>query len=178
MKASVHLGPNYNQHLDGYRNTNFKDLKKLFITQGLILEHAAENQKVSTIEWTQIPSNDWGRCRNIQEQTKNGQIINSENFNSPVLTENYLESMGNRLNIFQGLASLEIFQKIHKNLSVQKIDPQHFEGRIIFMSMFNDIEWTKEIQKHVFRIPDPAWRLVIPRPMRRRKMIRNAHLQI
>ena len=33
-KASVHLGPNYNENLEVYRNTNFEELKTLFdITQ-------------------------------------------------------------------------------------------------------------------------------------------------
>ena len=45
-------------------------------------------------------------------------------------------------NIFPGLTSLEFFQKIQKNLQDQKIDPEHFAGRIIFMSMCNDIDWT------------------------------------
>ena len=40
MKASVHVGPNYNENLEGYKNTSFKDLNNLFdITQRLILAH-------------------------------------------------------------------------------------------------------------------------------------------
>ena len=46
-------------------------------------------------------------------------------------------------NIFPGLTSLEILQKIQKDLQNQNIEPENFEGRIIFMSMFNDIDWTK-----------------------------------
>ena len=52
VKASVHLGPSYNENLVAYRNTNFKELKTLFdTTQRLILEHAFEIPNVSTIEW-------------------------------------------------------------------------------------------------------------------------------
>ena len=52
MKASVHLGPNYNENLEVYRNTNFEELKILFeITQMLILEHDAEILNVSPIDW-------------------------------------------------------------------------------------------------------------------------------
>ena len=37
LKASVHLGPNYTEILELYRNTNFEGLKNLFgITQRLI----------------------------------------------------------------------------------------------------------------------------------------------
>ena len=43
MKASVHLGPSYNEILVAYRNTDFKALKTLFdITQKLILEQTFE----------------------------------------------------------------------------------------------------------------------------------------
>ena len=47
-------------------------------------------------------------------------------------------------NIFPGVTSLEIFQKAQKNLQDQKIDSEHLEGRIIFLSMFNIIDWTKK----------------------------------
>ena len=48
MEASVHLGPNHNEQLEVYRNTNFEELKNLFdITQRLILEHEAEILNVS-----------------------------------------------------------------------------------------------------------------------------------
>ena len=46
-------------------------------------------------------------------------------------------------NIFQGLISLEILQKIQQDLKDQNIEPKKFEDRIIFMSMFNDIDWTQ-----------------------------------
>ena len=57
--------------------------------------------------------------------------------------------------IFPGLASLEIRRKIQKDLQEQDIEPEKFEDRIIFMSMFNDIEWTKRrIQINVFQISE------------------------
>ena len=46
-------------------------------------------------------------------------------------------------NFFQGLASLVIHQRIQKYLQDQNIEPQAFGDRSIFMSMFNDIEWTR-----------------------------------
>ena len=54
---------------------------------------------------------------------------------------------------FPGLTSLEILQKIQEDLQDQNIQPEHFEGRIIFMSMFNDIDWTKRRHSDVFQIP-------------------------
>ena len=37
---------------------------------------------------------------------------------------------------FQGLTSLEILRKIQKDLQEQNIEPEKFEDRIIFLSMF------------------------------------------
>ena len=45
--------------------------------------------------------------------------------------------------IFRGLASLEILQKIQEDLQDRNVELENCEDRIIFMSMFNDIEWTK-----------------------------------
>ena len=56
-------------------------------------------------------------------------------------------------NIFPGLTSLHILQRIQKHLGERNIELENFGGHIIFMSMFNDIEWTrKETKRIVFRI--------------------------
>ena len=56
MEASIHLWPDYNEILVGYRNTNFEELKTLFdITKRLILEHKFVILNVSTVEWTLTP---------------------------------------------------------------------------------------------------------------------------
>ena len=41
--------------------------------------------------------------------------------------------------IFLGLATLGIFEKIQKFMKSIQCEPEHFNGRIIFMSMFHDI---------------------------------------
>ena len=56
MKASVHLGPDYNENLTGHRNTNFEELKTLFdITQRSILETQIRDSECFTIELTFSP---------------------------------------------------------------------------------------------------------------------------
>ena len=37
---------------------------------------------------------------------------------------------------------MEILRKIQKYLQKQNIEPENFEDRIMFMPMFNDIDWT------------------------------------
>ena len=53
--------------------------------------------------------------------------------------ENRLRSSGK---FSQDLLSSEILQKIPKDLKDQNIEPEKFQDRIIFMSIFNDIDWT------------------------------------
>ena len=39
---------------------------------------------------------------------------------------------------------MQILQKIQGDLREQNIEPEIFTGRIIFMSMFDDIDWRKK----------------------------------
>ena len=97
---------------------NFEEIQDLFgITQRLILDHQAEILNVSqlfhgrdlflrTTKWvrgqkqkftsTQIPYYSWGTCQNIQKRIKDGKI-KLKKFDSPILTENYMELMEKRL---------------------------------------------------------------------------------
>ena len=46
--------------------------------------------------------------------------------------------------IFPGCSSLQILQKIQDDLRERNIEPEKFTDRIIFMSKFNDIDWTRQ----------------------------------
>ena len=46
-------------------------------------------------------------------------------------------------NIFPGFTTLQLCNKVHEFMSKMG-DPSEFKGRIIFMSMFNDISWGSE----------------------------------
>ena len=51
MKAAIHLGPNYTENLEVYKNSNFEEIQNLFnITQKLVLEHSEGILNVNTIE--------------------------------------------------------------------------------------------------------------------------------
>ena len=158
-QPSVHFAPNYNGILEILRNTNFEELKNLFdITQRLILEHKAEIVNASAIDWKvsswtrstlmhdqvdESKSTRLHRCKIIQEQTKDG-TLNSKEFQRSTSYRELLGIDGEPIKfewIFSGLTSLEILQKIEKNLQDQNIEHEHFQGRIIFMPMFDDIAW-------------------------------------
>ena len=46
--------------------------------------------------------------------------------------------------MFPGFSSLSILHEIQQDSEKRKIHPEEFKDRIIFMSMFNDIDWKKE----------------------------------
>ena len=46
-------------------------------------------------------------------------------------------------NVFPGFAKIEILGEIVKDLNARQINPEQFEGLILFMSMFNDNDWTQ-----------------------------------
>ena len=48
--------------------------------------------------------------------------------------------------IFPGFTPLDILAEIQKMMTEMKCEPEHFQGRIIFMSMYHDIEWRKTRQ--------------------------------
>ena len=43
--------------------------------------------------------------------------------------------------IFPGFSSLSVLQEVQRDLEKRQIQPEEFTDRIVFMSMFNDIEW-------------------------------------
>ena len=93
----------------------------------------------------------------IQKRTQNGEI-NLKISDNPTFTENYVESMENHSSssgiCSQGLTTLEILQKVQEYLNIRQVNPEQFEGRTNFMSMFDDILWTKKgNSSECFRIP-------------------------
>ena len=43
--------------------------------------------------------------------------------------------------LFPGFTTLGLLEKIQKKMTDLQCEPEHFKGRIIFTSMFNDIVW-------------------------------------
>ena len=57
-------------------------------------------------------------------------------------------------NIFPGFTTLQLCDKVQELLSRLSVEPENFIGRIIFMSMFNDISWwSKDNEKNANQAP-------------------------
>ena len=68
-------------------------------------------------------------------------------FHSPVNTESYLELTENHLSssgiLSQATLQWKMLKEIQVRLTVRQTCLEEFEDRIIFMSVFNDIDWSK-----------------------------------
>ena len=214
MKAAVHLGQNYIQNLVTFKNINFEELKTMFdISQKFILNQDIEILNVSTIEWifsSSVRSTflhdkviKWTKAKvhvystsvlclgKMQGQTEanvkwKGQLQDFRQSNG------YRESFGIggepiefEWSIFHGLTTLQILWKIHVKLEACQTDPEEFEDRIIFMSMFQRYWLNKEnstecfsnsekVKNYAVRFPLGNWSFL--RPRKRREMTWNAHL--
>ena len=60
--------------------------------------------------------------------------------------EKQLNSSGK---MFPGFTILTIPKEIQMNLERKNIEPENFQDWIIFMSMFNDIEWEKNGENRI-----------------------------
>ena len=58
------------------------------------------------------------------------------------------EPMEFEWNIFPGFTTLQFYYKVQEFLSILSVEPEDFKGRIIFMSMFNDISWGSKDNEH------------------------------
>ena len=86
-------------------------------------------------------------------------------------------------NILPGLSSLQILQKIQDDLQERNIELE-FTDRIIFMSIFNDIDWTRKGNDGIcisnseksqgIREEILAGRLDVPRSWRRKEVVWNS----
>ena len=142
----VHMGPDFSENLEIYKNTNFEEFQNLFdITQKLILFKQGEILNVNMIECT---SPSWTRSSLAHDQAIKWAKAKARVYSDSVLcvgkmshladatrrwegqveesqqTDSYRDFFGIdgepiefEWNIFPGLLSLEILQKIQKRLA-------------------------------------------------------------
>ena len=63
--------------------------------------------------------------------------------------------------IFPILTTFDLLAQIQEFMKEHKCDPEQFKGRIIFMSMFNDIVWKKKEMKRNVEIMLPKLRIML-----------------
>ena len=162
LEASVFLGKEYSENLHSIKNTG-KDLtmKQMFdISEKLIAEQSDEIYEVNTINWC---DSSWKHFSLFGDEevvslsrTHKGLGKMSENPPPNIVWEDKLtwfksssqyralnaidgEPMEFEWNIFPGFTTLQLCNKVQEFLSEINVEPEDSTGRIIFMSMFNEI---------------------------------------
>ena len=134
MYAAIFVGKDYSEKLRSVRNTDHKPtVQKLFdVTQKLIREKKLE-MSVSELSWEKFYMGE----ADPGERRKGYQALEFEwkIFPGQQYTEWILEFE------WKILPDMQILREIQEFLKTLDCDPEHFQGRIIFMSMFNDISW-------------------------------------
>ena len=167
MQASVFMGKNYMENLHSIKNTEDLTMKQMFnISEKLISEQSDEIYGVKTIDWE---NSSWKHLSLIgDEEVINLHYVFSDSVlclgkvnenpqsniewedrltwfkSSPedrTLDRNDGEPMEFEWNIFPGFTTLQLCHKVQELLLRLSVTPEKFTGRIISMSMFNDISW-------------------------------------
>ena len=174
LEASLFMGMNYSDNLHSIKNTGENiTVKQMFeISEQLILEQWSEIYGVNPINWEnslwkqlslvndeEVISlshakvhvfSDSVLCLGKVNQNPTSNTVWEEQLgwfkdSPPYRTLDTIdgEPMEFEWNIFPGFTTLELVREVQKFVSKMG-EPEQFQGRIIFMSMFNDITWGSE----------------------------------
>ena len=171
LESAAFMGKNYSDNLHSIKNTEDLTMKQMFDISGkLIAEQSDEIYGVNTISWGDSSWKHLSLIGDEEVISLSHAVVfvfsdsvlcfgkMSENRQSNTVWEDKLtwfksssqyraldtvdgEPMEFEWNIFQGFTTLQLCNKVQKFLSKMRIQPEEFTGRIIFMSMFNDISW-------------------------------------
>ena len=171
LESSVFMVKNYSDNVHSIKNTEDLTMKQMFdISEKLMSEQSDEIFGVNPINWEdsswkylslvgdeEVISllhtkvyvfSDSVLClgkMNENPQSNNAWEDRLKLFKSSTeyraLDKTGGEPMEFEWNIFPGFTTLQLCNKVQELLSRLSVEPEIFTGRIIFMSMFNDISW-------------------------------------
>ena len=172
LQASVFLVKNYSDNWHSIKNTKDLTTKQVFdISAKLVSEQSDEIYGVNTINWEDsswniylwlvVKKSSVSRTQRFtyfqivlclakvnQNPTSNAVweeklswFKDSPQYRTLVTIDG--EPMEFDWNIFPGFTTLQLVQEVQKFIN-RMGEPEQFQGRVIFMSMFNDISWGSE----------------------------------
>ena len=174
LEVSVFMGKNYSTNLHSIKNTeNNLSLKQMFdISEKLIVGQSDEIFGVTPINWEDSSWKHFSLVNGEEVISVSHAKVDvfsdsvlcfgkvNQNPTSNTAWERQLEwfkdssqyrildtidgePMEFKWNVFPGFSALELVQEVQTFMNKMS-DPSQFQGRIIFMSMFNDISWGSE----------------------------------
>ena len=157
MKAAIHLGPNYLANSEIYKNTKFEEIESSSnIVQKLVMAYSSPSWARAVFSHDQVGKGksmclcwfrsmcwaDEGQSRSNRKMERSSgrtQVV----FVLPRSSGHRWRSNWIRVEIFPGFTSWQILQEIQRDLARKNIQPKEFKDRIVFLSMFNDIDGKK-----------------------------------
>ena len=177
LQASVFMGKNHSDNLHSIKNTEDLTMKQMFDkSEKLISEQSDEIGGVNTINWEdsswkylsligdeQVINllhkkvyvfSDSVLCLGKMNENPQSNYAREDRLTWFKSSSQYRalgkidgEPMEFEWNIFPGFTTLQLVREVHEFM-IKMGDPSQFKGRIIFMSMFNDIIWRSEDNGH------------------------------
>ena len=171
LQASVFMKKNYSDNLHSIKNTgNDPTLKQMFDISEKVIAEQSDDLWVNTISWEDsswkylslVGDEEVISLSHTKVYVFSVSVLClgkvNENPQSNYAWEDRLtwfkssseykaldkidgEPMEFEWNIFPGFTTLQLCNKVQELLSKLSVEPANFTGRIIFMSMFNDIIW-------------------------------------
>ena len=171
LQSSVFIGTNYTDNWHSIKNTKDLTMKQIFdISAKFASEQSDEIYGVNTINWEdsswkhlsligdeQVISllhtrvyvfSDSVLCLGKMNENPQSNIAWEDRLTWFKSSSEYRtldrvdgEPVEFEWNIFSGFTTLQLCYKVQELLSRLRKTPEKFTGRIIFMSMFNDISW-------------------------------------
>ena len=171
LRASVFMGKNYSDNLHSINNTEDLTMKQIFdISEKLITEQSEEIYGMSTTNWEhsswkylslvgdeQVVSllhtkvhvfSDSVLCLGKMNENPQSKFAWEDTLtwfkSSPeyrALDQIDGDPMEFEWKIFPGFTTLQLCHKVQEFLSNMSTESENFTGRIMLMSMFNDISW-------------------------------------
>ena len=177
LQASVFMGKNYSDNWHPIKNTEDLTMKQMFdMSENLVCETSDEICGVNTINWEdsswkylslvddeQVTSlshtmvyvfSDSVLCLGKMNENPQSNIAWEDRWEWFKSSPEYraLDRIDGQpiefeWNIFPGFTTLQLSHKVQELLLRLGETPENFTGRIIFMSMFNDISWRSKDNK-------------------------------
>ena len=168
QQAAVHLGKDYTENLRSTKNQPLKSLKQLFLVTERLITDQTEITGLTTIDWQQPI---WRETTLLTDRAVHFAAAETFVFSDSVLClrgisdepveawefleARYLEDVDRidggqmefELKIFPVFTKLGMLDEVQKMMTESTCEPEQFKGRLIFMSMYNDIDRTRRGNK-------------------------------
>ena len=173
LQVAVHVGTNYTDNLRSTRNQPKKSLRQLFQVTRKLISDQTEITGITTIDWQQLM---WRETtlltdKAVQFATEKNRVFSDSVLCLGGISQEPVEAWESKIKWFiesrhfreldridgepmefewknfPGFTTLGILDEIQKMMTELKCDPEHFQGRIIFMPVYNDINWGKRGNK-------------------------------